>query len=121
MDLGIAGKVALVTGGDSGIGWHTAKLLLAEGATVVISDKDEEALRAAAAQLDGAVHAFAADITSPEALAALHDSVRDAVGPIDILVQSAGITGAQGLFHEIDDEGWTSTLEVDLERAPARR
>ena len=44
MDLGIGGKAALVTGGDSGIGWHTAKLLLDEGVRVVISDKDGEKL-----------------------------------------------------------------------------
>ncbi|MEQ4548017.1 SDR family NAD(P)-dependent oxidoreductase, partial [Nocardioides kribbensis] len=46
-------------------------------------------------------------------------SVTDLVGDLDILVQSAGITGAQGLFHEIDDEGWTTTLTVDL-LAPIR-
>ena len=38
MDLGISGRTALVTGGDSGIGWHTAQLLLAEGVTVVVTD-----------------------------------------------------------------------------------
>ena len=113
MDLGIAGKVALVTGADSGIGWETARLLLAEGATVVISDRDQKSLDEAAAKL-GSVHAFAADITSVESLAALHASVTEAVGAIDILVQSAGITGAQGLFHEIDDAGWVDTIDVDL-------
>ena len=64
MDLGLAGRVALVTGADSGIGWNTARLLLAEGVTVVISDKDQESLDAAAAKLSGPVHAFAADVTS---------------------------------------------------------
>jgi NAD(P)-dependent dehydrogenase (short-subunit alcohol dehydrogenase family) len=117
MDLGIAGRVALVTGADSGIGWYTARQLLEEGATVVVSDQDQDALDKAAAELgapEGTVHAFAADITSVDDLAALHDKVTSAVGAIDILVQSAGITGAQGLFDEIDDDGWTSTLEVDL-------
>ncbi|WP_368499040.1 SDR family NAD(P)-dependent oxidoreductase [Herbiconiux sp. A18JL235] len=117
MDLGITGRTALVTGGDSGIGWHTARLLLAEGATVVVTDRDQAALDEAAARLDGAdgrLHAFAADITDTAQLAALHDSVREAVGEIDILVQAAGVTGAQGLFHEIDDEGWVSTVETDL-------
>lgn len=42
MDLGITGRTALVTGADSGIGWHTAKLLLEKGATVVISDQDAD-------------------------------------------------------------------------------
>ncbi|HCJ49089.1 MAG TPA: ketoacyl reductase [Microbacterium sp.] len=117
MDLGIAGKTALVTGGDSGIGWETARLLLADGVTVVISDRDPEKLDAAAAKLDardGALHAFAADVTDPAAVADLHRQALDAVGPIDILVQAAGITGAQGLFHEIDDAGWSETIEVDL-------
>jgi NAD(P)-dependent dehydrogenase (short-subunit alcohol dehydrogenase family) len=117
MDLGLTGRTALVTGGDSGIGWHTAQLLLQEGATVVITDRDEEKLTEAADRLEastGRLHAFAADITSLASLAALHDSVQAAVGDIDILVQSAGITGAQGMFHEIDDDGWTQTIETDL-------
>lgn len=123
MDLGISGKKALVTGADSGIGWHTAKLLLEEGATVVMSDIDQSALDDAVSRLPGRgqgtgtgerVHAFAADITSLDSLDELHAQVQDAVGDIDILVQSAGVTGAQGLFHEISDEGWTKTIETDL-------
>lgn len=117
MDLGLRGRTALVTGADSGIGLDTARLLLAEGATVVLSDIDGDELDEAAASLDapeGRLHAFPADVTSTEQLADLHRRVADAVGEIDILVQSAGVTGAQGLFHEIDDEGWTSTLEIDL-------
>ena len=117
MDLGISGRKALITGADSGIGWHTAKQLLAEGATVVITDIDQGRLDTAAGQLgasDGKVFAFAADITKLDQLAALRDRVQGAVGDIDILVQSAGITGAQGMFDEIDDAGWTSTIETDL-------
>jgi NAD(P)-dependent dehydrogenase (short-subunit alcohol dehydrogenase family) len=119
MDLGISDKKALVTGADSGIGWHTAKLLLEEGATVVMSDIDQSALDEAVSRLPGTglserVHAFAADITSLTDLDRLHAQVQDAVGDIDILVQSAGVTGAQGLFHEISDEGWTKTIETDL-------
>jgi len=117
MDLGITDRTALITGADSGIGWATARLLLAEGVTVVITDRDQDELDTAAAKLDapaGRLHAFAADITSVDELATLHDRVQEAVGDIDILVQSAGVTGAQGLFHEIDDEGWTQTIETDL-------
>jgi NAD(P)-dependent dehydrogenase (short-subunit alcohol dehydrogenase family) len=117
MDLGISTRTALVTGADSGIGWQTARLLLDEGATVVISDRDQSSLDEAATRLDapaGRLHAFAADITSTESLAALRDAVHTAVGEIDILVQSAGVTGAQGQFHEIDETGWRDTLEIDL-------
>ncbi|GAB2627726.1 hypothetical protein Aab01nite_81370 [Paractinoplanes abujensis] len=42
MELGLQGRAALVTGGDSGIGWETAKVLLAEGATMVLSDRDAD-------------------------------------------------------------------------------
>jgi NAD(P)-dependent dehydrogenase (short-subunit alcohol dehydrogenase family) len=117
MDLGISGRTALITGGDSGIGWHTAGILLAEGATVVISDKDQGLLDSAAAALDardGTLFAFAADVTSAEELADLHAKTLNAVGEIDILVQSSGITGAQGMFHDIDDAGWVETIETDL-------
>ncbi|MBY4130672.1 SDR family oxidoreductase [Rhodococcus fascians] len=117
MDLGIDGKAALVTGGDSGIGWHTAKMLLDEGVRVVISDRDPEKLDAAAKKLggaDGQLFAFAADVTDTEAVEHLAAQTQQAVGDIDILVQSSGVTGAQGLFHEIDEEGWRSTLDIDL-------
>jgi NAD(P)-dependent dehydrogenase (short-subunit alcohol dehydrogenase family) len=117
VDLGISGRTALVTGGDSGIGFATAQRLLDEGATVVITDQDPEKVAAAAARLsapEGRLHAFPADITSLESLATLHDQVANAVGDIDILVQSAGITGATGMFHEIGDEGWVETIETDL-------
>jgi len=114
MDYGISSKKALISGADSGIGWHTAARLIAEGVSVVITDKDQTKLDKAARLLDGDVHAFAADITDVDSLANLGRQVKDAVGDIDILVQSAGITGAQGLFHQIDDAGWTNTIEVDL-------
>ena len=117
MDLGISGKKALVTGGDSGIGWHTARALLKEGATVVITDLEQSKLDDAVQRLDappGTVHAFAADVSDVDDVARLHERTTREVGSIDILVQAAGITGAQGAFDEIDDEGWTNTIETDL-------
>jgi NAD(P)-dependent dehydrogenase (short-subunit alcohol dehydrogenase family) len=117
VDLGIGGRRALVTGADSGIGWHTAKQLLVEGVVVVMTDIDQQKLDAAAAELaadEGTLFAFAADIRDVGSLERLHESVRGAVGTIDILVQCAGVTGAQGMFHEIDDAGWVSTIETDL-------
>jgi NAD(P)-dependent dehydrogenase (short-subunit alcohol dehydrogenase family) len=117
MDLGIERRKALITGADSGIGLATAKELLAAGAVVVMSDLDEAKLHAAAKTLDAAdghLHAFAADVTDQASLAELAANVQEAVGDIDILVQSSGITGATGLFHEIDDAGWVETIETDL-------
>lgn len=117
MDLKIAGRTALVTGADSGIGYATARELLAEGATVVMTDRQQDSLIAALDSLDadaGRLHGFAADITSNESVRALKDNVAGAVGEIDILVQVAGIHGAEGAFHEIDEAGWLRTLDVDL-------
>ncbi len=117
MDLGIEGKVALVTGADSGIGWQTAKMLLAEGVRVVISDKDQEPLDKAAAELnapEGQLAAFAADVTDTASVENLSEQIQKAMGDIDIFVQSSGVTGAKGLFHEIDEEGWRNTIDIDL-------
>ncbi|MBA8792562.1 NAD(P)-dependent dehydrogenase (short-subunit alcohol dehydrogenase family) [Friedmanniella endophytica] len=120
MDLGLRGRTALVSGADSGIGWETARQLLAEGATVVITDREQHRLDEAAARLgedgleDGQLHAFAADVTDLAQLETLRDRVHSAVGDIDVLVQASGITGAQGTFDEIDDAGWVDTITVDL-------
>ncbi len=116
MDLGISGKTALITGADSGIGWETARVLLEEGATVILTDKYPDKLTQAVEKLGHVKNVFSypGDITSIKDLKRIHQKIAEEVGKIDILVQSAGITGAQGLFHELDDEGWTNTIEVDL-------
>ncbi|MGU3436338.1 SDR family NAD(P)-dependent oxidoreductase [Actinomycetes bacterium M1A6_2h] len=117
MDLGIKGKRAVVTGADSGIGWETTRMLIEEGVRVMVTDVDLERLEKAVAELNapaGTVAAIKADITVPEDVERLHTAAVDALGGVDILVNCAGVTGAQGLFHEIDDDGWNSTMEIDL-------
>ena len=66
MDLGIAGKVALVTAASKGLGRATAQALSEEGASVVICARGEDALKEAAAAMPGEVHAVVADVTWPE-------------------------------------------------------
>lgn len=117
MDLGLKGKKALVTGADSGIGWHTVQQLVNEGVDVMMTDQDESQLKVSAEKIypnNGKVFTYPADITKLEDIHKLHQATREQLGSIDILIQSAGITGAQGLFHEIDDAGWRHTIEVDL-------
>lgn len=119
MDLNIRGRKALVTGADSGIGFATARLLLAEGATVVMTDRDPDKLKHAVEQLPGSENRpfpVAADLTDAEDIERLVQKVGDEVGDLDILVNVAGIHGAGGLFHEISQEGWDHTLDVDLMR-----
>jgi NAD(P)-dependent dehydrogenase (short-subunit alcohol dehydrogenase family) len=117
MNLELQEHKALVTGGDSGIGYATAELLLKEGATVVITSHHQDNLDSATRQLpskEGQLHAFASDVTDLDSLKNLKSQVQKALGDIDILVQAAGITGAQGAFHEIDDAGWNKTINVNL-------
>jgi 3-oxoacyl-[acyl-carrier protein] reductase len=116
MDLGIEGRVAVVTGGDSGIGFAAAKMLLDAGARVVLSDKAEGPLKDAARQLlqIGDVLPVAGDLTRPADVTRLYKSAKERFGKTDILINCAGVTGATGLFHEIDDDGWHKTLETDL-------
>src|SRR5690625_7175285 len=60
------------------------------------------------------LRAFAADVTSTEQVLAVRDSTHREAGPVDIVVHAAGVTGAQGLFHEIDEAGRQHTLDVNL-------
>lgn len=116
MDLGIKGKTALVVGSDSGIGFATAQTLLAEGATVIITGTQQEKLNNAVEKLKfySNVHSYLVDVSKSESLKELHQHIQQDIGKIDILVHSAGISGASGLFHEIDEAGWQETLDVDL-------
>ena len=116
MKLDIAGKIAMVTGADSGIGKETARLLLDEGVRVAISDRPGGTLAAARDELasHGEVIAFEADVTKLDDVRALYGAVREALGDPDILVNAAGVTGATGDFTEVDDAGWLETLNVNL-------
>ncbi|MEH1773279.1 SDR family NAD(P)-dependent oxidoreductase [Nostoc sp.] len=116
MDLGIKGKVAVITGGDSGIGKATAKLLAQEGVKVTILDKTSENLELAAEELrkSGEIFTVQADLTKPEEIEAAKEQILKRFGTVDILVHAAGITGATGDFLELSDEEWYKTIEVDL-------
>ncbi len=114
LDLGIDGRIALVTGGDSGIGWSAAKALRDEGARVAIVGRTREKLTAAAADLGDDVVAVQADVTDTAEVRRMRDEVTARLGSPDVLVHAAGVTGAHGLFHEIDEQGWRTTLDTDL-------
>src|SRR5699024_7665365 len=89
MDLQIDGRIALVTGADSGIGYATAAELLNEGAIVVLTSRDADALERAGHELaraGGQIHALAADLRDTAAVAALREQVHQDVGQVDLLV-----------------------------------
>ncbi|MFG5120297.1 SDR family oxidoreductase [Methylobacterium sp. L1A1] len=117
MDLGISGRVAVITGGDSGMGYTTAEYLLREGVRVVLSDLKETELQEAAQRLSalGEVKACQADLSSNEGALKLRDFADRAFdAKPSILVNAAGVTGATGDFLDIDDDGWLSTIQADL-------
>ncbi|HEY3811042.1 MAG TPA: SDR family oxidoreductase [Acidimicrobiales bacterium] len=116
MDLGIAGKVALVTASSKGLGRATAEALAAEGVKVVISARGEEALRAAESSIraaGGEVHAVVADVSDPDVPARLVEATRDRFGALDILVPNAGGPPA-GRALEITDEQITAAVNANL-------
>jgi 3-oxoacyl-[acyl-carrier protein] reductase len=116
MDLGIAGKVALVTASSKGLGRASAAALAAEGAKVVISARGEAALRDAEAAIraaGGEVHAVVADVTEPAAPARLVEETRRHFGGLDILVPNAG-GPPPGRALEITDEQTFAAVNANL-------
>jgi NAD(P)-dependent dehydrogenase (short-subunit alcohol dehydrogenase family) len=116
MELGIKGKVAVITGGDSGIGRATAKLLADEGVKIALLDKTTEQLKETVEEVQKVGEAFPikADLRNLDDVKAAKDQVLEQCGSADILVNCAGITGATGDFMEISDDDWLEALEVDL-------
>ncbi len=107
MDLGIAGKVALVTASSKGLGRASAKALAEEGARVVICARNEGALQEAATTIraaGGEVHAVVADVTDPASPARLVAATRDRYGGLDILVANAGGPPAARAIEITDDQ-----------------
>jgi 3-oxoacyl-[acyl-carrier protein] reductase len=104
VDLGIEGRTALVMGASRGIGRGIAGALAREGARVALSSRSEEALQAAAAEIDGEVRAFPADTGDLERLRALPGEVADAVGPVEILVaNTGGPPGGAALANSVEE------------------
>jgi len=112
----LAGKVAIVTGGNRGIGLAIARLLAEDGASVVVSGRDAARLEAAVKELEslGApAMAVAADAAKREDVDGLVEATRERFGRIDVLVNNAGITRDQLLVRMKDDD-WDQVLDTNL-------
>ena len=120
MDLGIKGKIAVVTGADSGMGLATAIVLAQEGATLVLSDLKEDDLQNAADKVrehiqDGQkLYTFTADLGNWESTKKLADQVEKECGLAHIVANFAGVRGAAGDFLSLTDEDWQETINIDL-------
>jgi 3-oxoacyl-[acyl-carrier protein] reductase len=109
-DLG--GRTAVVTGGAQGIGLAVAQRLKASGAAVAIWDRDEGLAQESAATLGG--QAWAVDVADADAVARVAAATRDALGPVAVLVTSAGIAGSNGRVVDYDPAEWRRVLDVNL-------
>jgi 3-oxoacyl-[acyl-carrier protein] reductase len=111
------GQVALVTGGTRGIGRGVAERLARAGARVAVVGRDDGRAARAAAELPGAGHGgFGCDIADGEAIEALVRRVEETLGPIDVLVNNAGVT-EDNLLVRLSDEAWDRVLDTNLKGA----
>ncbi|KAB2370820.1 3-oxoacyl-ACP reductase [Actinomadura montaniterrae] len=109
----LEGRVAVVTGGASGIGLATARRFAAEGATAVIADVDETAGKSAADELGGLF--VKVDVTSEDEVEALYRTVQDAYGRIDVAFNNAGISPPDDdSILETGLDAWKRVQDVNL-------
>lgn len=116
MDLGLAGRRALVTGGSKGIGLAIARELVGEGAHVAICSRSEEEVETAAAGLrhgGTTIHAQRADVTDPDDVRDFVVRSAETLGGIDFLVNNAG-RAHPGRFATLEDDDWQADLDVKL-------
>lgn len=108
-----AGRAAIVTGGASGLGKAVAKRIVAEGGTVALWDLNPDALAAAKDEV-GASDTQALDVSDPAAVEAAAERSGAALGKVDVLVCSAGITGATVPVHEFPIDSWQRVIDINL-------
>lgn len=113
----LAGKVALVTGGNAGIGEAIAKVFAQEGATVVITGRRQDELDRVVKEIGqqkGKSAAVAGSVTDDRHVRAAVNQAIQQFGALDILVNNAGVGEFGRRIHELDDEIWTRVLDVNL-------
>ncbi len=112
--LDMGGKGAVVTGGAAGIGLAIAHRLAASGARVSLWDRDPAALAAAAKAVGGNTHTAQLDVSDEAQVIAARDSTVAALGKVDALVCSAGITGPNATVAEYPLADWKQVLDINL-------
>ena len=112
IQLKLAGKVALVTGGSRGIGRAIAEAFASEGARVVITARDNTRLQSVARELG--IRGFSGDIRKSEDVANVVKKTLDEFKRIDILVNNAGIFPEVKPLHEVSEEDWNDVIDINL-------
>jgi len=109
-----AGRSAVVTGGVSGIGAGIAARLASEGARQSLWDRDAGTLGETQANSRGATHTVAVDVADADAVHAAAAETMRAIGRIDILIASAGITGPNATVADYPIDAWNRVIDVNL-------
>ncbi len=113
MDLGLTGRVAIVTGGSYGIGRAVAQSLMQEGAKVALCARNAEQLEHTAKELGSEVLAVQADMSKTADIGALFEQTLGKFGKLDILVNNAGGTHLSQLL-DLPDKAWQENIDVNL-------
>ena len=108
-----AGRTAVITGGASGLGLEAARRITQEGGKVCLWDLNPDAL-ADAKKDSGAAHVIALDVSDPKAVEAASQEARKALGRIDVLINSAGITGATHTVIDYPIDSWLKVMDVNV-------
>ena len=109
----LAGKIAVITGGGSGIGRAAAKLFAAEGAQVVIAEINETQARQTADEIGAGTLAIATDVTNDDSVNALFAQVKEHFGKLDILVSNAGRPWIMSSLKATEKD-WDECLNLNL-------
>lgn len=121
MDLfNLDGKHVMVTGASSGIGHHFAGVLSSAGAKVSLGARRLDAIQARASELNaagGTAMAAALDVCDPASAAAFIKAAEAALGPIDVLINNAGIQAGAKTYMMIDEDDWNSVIDTNLKSA----
>jgi len=113
LNFSLGGKVALVTGGASGIGSAIASAFAAKGAIVGVIDINEAVAQAKAAELGNGAKAFVCDVSDPQSVDAVFASALGAFGHVDIVVNSAGVV-MLAPAEELSLDAWDKTIAINL-------
>jgi NADP-dependent 3-hydroxy acid dehydrogenase YdfG len=109
----LTGKVAVITGASSGIGEAAARLLVEEGAKVVLAARRKERMDALVDELGDSATAIGCDVGDPGEVTALFDTVRERFGGLDLLFNNAGM-GVNGPFADSKPEDWKTQIDANL-------